>query len=513
MNINEKDFFHQATIRICGSLEIDYALLHCFEYLRDYIPLDEMWLVLIDKDIGTLRAVAIADSSGARKMDKTMHLPWIVRKELGTHDFTPRKVTIINRMELDPLALNLLNVLGYADSSSLVFSLSTYSDKISILVMRATGKDRFSDSHARLVSMLHDPFAIAMSNALRYEDLLKLKEDDNKYLVQELRQLAGEEIVGAESGLKNVMDMVHQVAPRDNPVMLLGETGVGKEVIANAIHYTSNRKDGTFIKVNCGSIPEGLIDSELFGHERGAFTGAVNQKRGRFERAHGGTIFLDEIGDLPLQAQSRLLRVIQQKELERVGGTKTIAVDTRIIVATHRNLEKMVAKNTFREDLWYRLSVFPIIIPPLRQRKSDIAALVEHFVKRKSKELNFRSIPPIEHGVIDRLIEYPWRGNVRELENMVERELIQYRGGQLSFKHLMLPRVEEKPFLSKSDGRTLTLDEVDARHILSVLEETNGKINGKGGAAQLLNLHPSTLRFRMDKLGISYGKKNRPRSK
>ncbi|MBA3036021.1 MAG: AAA family ATPase, partial [Desulfobacterium sp.] len=320
-------------------------------------------------------------------------------------------------------------------------------------------------------------------------------------------QLSGDEIIGAESGLKNVMDMVHQVAPRDNPVLLLGETGVGKEVIANAIHYSSPRKDGPFIKVNSGAIPEGLIDSELFGHEKGAFTGALNQKRGRFERAHGGTIFLDEIGDLPMQAQSRLLRVIQQKELERVGGTKTIQVDTRIIAATHRNLEQMVAKNKFREDLWYRLSIFPIIIPPLRQRKSDIPELVEHFLKRKSRELNLHGIPPIVPGAIDRLIDYQWKGNVRELENMVERALIQYNGGFLNFGHFIVSQVQDTPILSSTDGRMLTLCEVNVRHIQKALEATHGKINGPEGAARILGIHPSTLRCKMDKLGIKYGKK------
>ncbi|MFH2047403.1 MAG: sigma 54-interacting transcriptional regulator [Pseudomonadota bacterium] len=509
MNINEKDFFHQATIRICGNLEIEQAMLHTFEYLKDFIPLDEMWLILVDRNIGTIKTIAGANHAGARIMDRLIHVPANIRKELNEYDFTPKKITIINRAELNPLAFNLLNVLGYPDSSSLVFSLSTNTDRISVFVIRATGKDRFSDSHARLLAMLHDPIAIAMSNALKHEELLKLKEDDNRYLAQELRQLTGEEIIGAESGLKNVMDMVQQVAMRDNPVLLLGETGVGKEVIADAIHYTSNRKDGPFIKVNSGAIPEHLIDSELFGHEKGAFTGAVNQKRGRFERANGGTIFLDEIGDLPIQAQSRLLRVLQQKEIERVGGTKTILVDTRIIAATHRNLEQLVFNKKFREDLWYRLSVFPILIPPLRQRKSDIPALVKYFLKRKSKEMNFRTLPTVKPGAIEKMIEYPWSGNVRELENVVERALIQYRGGQLTFEHLHFHPVEETLLPSSTDGRVLTLNEIDARHIRLVLETTNGRINGKGGAAELLSIHPNTLRFRMDKLGISYGKKNK----
>ncbi|MBU4011688.1 MAG: sigma-54 dependent transcriptional regulator, partial [Proteobacteria bacterium] len=318
---------------------------------------------------------------------------------------------------------------------------------------------------------------------------------------------AGDEIVGAETGLKNVMDMVQQVAPRDNPVLLLGETGVGKEVIANAIHYASPRKNGPFIKVNSGAIPEGLIDSELFGHEKGAFTGAVSQKRGRFERAHGGTIFLDEIGDLPMQAQVRLLRVIQQKEMERVGGTETIEVDVRIITATHRNLEKLMGKNKFREDLWYRLNVFPIIIPPLRQRKTDIPLLIEHFLKRKSRELNFRSIPKIVPGNIERLIDYPWKGNVRELENMVERALIQYNGGLLNFDHFVFPQSDKLPTNTIASGKMLKLDEVCVRHIQSALEAARGRINGPYGAAELLGLLPSTLRGRMNKLGIIYGRK------
>jgi transcriptional regulator with GAF, ATPase, and Fis domain len=360
--------------------------------------------------------------------------------------------------------------------------------------------------------MLHDPFVVAMSNNLRHEEVIKLKDmlaDDNRYLSRELRQLAGDEIVGAQTGLKNVMDMVQQVAPRDNPVLLLGETGVGKEVVANAIHYASQRKNGPFIKVNSGAIPESLIDSELFGHEKGAFTGAVSQKRGRFERAHGGTIFLDEIGDLPIQAQVRLLRVIQQKEMERVGGTETIAVDVRIITATHRNLEKLIGKNKFREDLWYRLNVFPIIIPPLRQRKSDIPLLIEHFLKRKSKELNFRSIPQIAPGAVERLMDYPWKGNVRELENVVERALIQYNGGLLNFDHFAFPQAENMSSDDSDSGKILKFDELCARHIKTALEASSGRISGPYGAADLLGLLPSTLRGKMNKLGIMYGRKSK----
>ncbi len=405
------------------------------------------------------------------------------------------------------------SALGLPESSSMILPLLPDGVRIGAFVtMRKSGENFYSDLHAELFTMLHDLFAVSLSNALKHEEVIKLKDmlaDDNRYLIQELRQLAGEDIIGAESGLKSVMALVRKVAIRNNPVLLLGETGVGKELIANAIHYSSLRKDGPFIKVNSGAIPETLIDSELFGHEKGAFTGAVAQKRGRFERAQGGTIFLDEIGDLPLQAQIRLLRVVQQKELERVGGTETIPVDARIIVATHRDLEQMVSTNKFREDLWYRLNVFPIIVPPLRQRRADIPALVEYFLKRKSRELNFQKIPFLAPGATDSLMDYPWKGNVRELENMVERALIQYSGGLISFDPFIIPQNEDKPDIANMSREPLLLDVAMAHHIRAVLKTTKGKVSGRGGAAQLMGIHPSTLRLRMDNLGIPYRRKEK----
>jgi transcriptional regulator with GAF, ATPase, and Fis domain len=269
----------------------------------------------------------------------------------------------------------------------------------------------------------------------------------------------------------------------------------------------SPRKDGPFIKVNSGAIPETLLDSELFGHEKGAFTGALTQKRGRFERAHQGTIFLDEIGELPLQAQVRMLRVIQEKVIERVGGTKTIPVDIRIIAATHRNLEEMVGLEQFRKDLWFRLNVFPIEIPPLRDRKGDIPSLVRYFMDRKSKELKLHPQPKLAPGAIERLMDYHWPGNVRELENMVERALILNRTGPLSFDRLILTYQEEEPAaLAHREDGSLILDEVISRHIRSVLKMTKGKVHGPRGAAEVMGLNPSTLRNRMNKLGIFYGR-------
>jgi transcriptional regulator with GAF, ATPase, and Fis domain len=375
----------------------------------------------------------------------------------------------------------------------------------------AEGKGVFTRTHARLLSLLREPFAIAMSNALRYQEVLKLKDmldAENRELSRELLSTAGDEIIGAEFGLAGVMEMVRQVAPLNSPVMLLGETGVGKEVIANAIHRLSPRADAPFIKVNCGAIPEGLLDAELFGHEKGAFTGAIAQKRGRFERADKGSIFLDEIAELPLQAQVRLLRVLQHKEIERVGGTQMIPVDVRIISATNKNLEALVRSGAFREDLWYRLNIFPIMIPPLRQRTEDIPALVHHFVEKKAKELKIHTPPPVSAQGVERLKAHHWAGNVRELENLIERELIRRRGlddtGSLVFGNLSLPELREKKIDLPESGQVLVpLDEAMSQHIRKALRQTKGKIYGPGGAAEFLKVNPNTLRSRMRKLGIT----------
>ncbi|MBW2523197.1 MAG: sigma-54-dependent Fis family transcriptional regulator, partial [Deltaproteobacteria bacterium] len=262
---------------------------------------------------------------------------------------------------------------------------------------------------------------------------------------------------------------------------------------------------GPFIVVNCGAIPEALIDSELFGHEKGAFTGALTQKRGRFERAHGGTLFLDEIGEMPLAAQVRLLRVLQNHEIERVGGTERIAVDVRIIAATHRDLEALVREGRFREDLWFRLNVFPITIPPLRERTSDIPALVQHFVDRKAQELKLATTPVLAPGAIDALLDYSWPGNVRELENIVERAMILHRGAPLEFGHRAQHSGEARAALQEAEPQALPpLDSVVERHVRLALEQSGGKIHGPGGAAELLGLNPNTLRSKMRKLRIPF---------
>ncbi len=338
----------------------------------------------------------------------------------------------------------------------------------------------------------------------------KIKIEDNRFLHRELHRLSGDKIIGAEFGLKDVMEKANMASSVESPVLLQGKTGVGKDIIANYIHYSSSRYKESFITVNCGAIPDELIDSELFGHEKGAFTGALSQKRGRFERANKGTIFLDEIGELPLSAQVRLLRVLQNKEIERVGGVKTILLDIRIIAATNRNLETMVKNKQFREDLWFRLNVFPLLIPPLRLRIEDIPALAQHFIKRKTKELKLRDTPHLVSGAIDTLMAYDWPGNVRELENVIERAMILHRGKPLRFDDLGLSPVE--PINSTTvapEDETLELDALVKIHIQRVLKLTGGKIHGPGGAGEVLGMNPDTLRYRMKKLGIPFRKKNK----
>ena len=306
------------------------------------------------------------------------------------------------------------------------------------------------------------------------------------------------------------MENVRSVAPLSSPVLLLGDTGVGKEVIAGAIHNASLRRDEPFIKVNCGAIPETLMDSELFGHEKGAFTGALNHKRGRFERAHNGTIFLDEIGELSLEAQVRLLRVLQEKEIERVGGTESINVDIRVIAATHRNLNAMILEGKFREDLYFRLNVFPIYIPTLRERKGDIPGLVQHFIQKKSRDLKLTAIPTLAPKALDQLLAHHWPGNVRELENAVERAIILHREEPLSFAELGPKKeLEVTPVSASEDMESFDLDQVTADHIRRVLMVTNGRVEGEKGAADLLGINPGTLRGRMRKLGISFGRNNK----
>jgi formate hydrogenlyase transcriptional activator len=292
--------------------------------------------------------------------------------------------------------------------------------------------------------------------------------------------------------------MVKTVAPSNSTVLLLGETGTGKELIARSIHKHSRREERTFVKVNCAAIPTGLLESELFGHERGAFTGAIAQKVGRLELADGGSLFLDEIGDIPLELQPKLLRVLQEREFERLGSTRTKKVDVRVVAATHRDLETMIVDKQFRSDLYYRLNVFPITIPPLRERPEDIPLLVRHFVQQTARNMN-KAIDLISCDTMDALTQYSWPGNIRELENVIERAVILSPGSvlRLSIRDLHT-RIAPGP----DHERNQTLEEVERKHIVTTLKQTRWVLSGPRGAATRLGLHRATLYFRMKKLGI-----------
>lgn len=514
MNVDKNEFFRQATIRICGSLDIETALKRCFHYLEKMLPVDEMGLYLYDPGLNVFQRIAGVKSHGKNEFSPVSPLPEASKEKWSAIWADMGDITIINRVEERPEIQEVIEMYGLEMDISLIsMRLEMEGKRVGLLLLRARGRDRYTDEHAQLMLMLHEPFAIAMTNALQHQELIRLKDiltDDNRYLRRQIRDLSITEIIGADLGLRHVMEMIQQVSQLDSPVLLLGETGAGKGVVAHAIHDASPRRNGPFVSVNCGAIPESLFDSELFGHEKGAFTGAISQKKGRFERANGGTIFLDEIGELPPHAQVRLLHVFQEKTIERVGGTTPIPVDVRLISATHRNLEEMIQSGKFREDLWFRLNVFPIHIPPLRQRKEDIPALVHYFIGKKTIDLKMQEQPRISPGAMDQLMAYDWPGNVRELENIVERALIQYNGGALRFDRLLFntsaPARESE--ITES-GRMPTLDEVNAIHIRRALKAAKGKINGPGGAAELLGINPNTLRKRMNKLNIPYKRKER----
>ncbi len=513
--MNENEFFREATIRICGNLEIEVALLQCLKYLKGVIPVESMNLSVWEPDSKSLRVIARATDSGGEKADTLIPMSQIAKTNMEQmrKKFKASRwpdTDIINDSSADPGMREIIKHYDLEVSSLMHLILETVGRPLCSILVFGQGKNIYSEKDAQVLNLLKEPLSIAMSNALKHREVVKLKEllvEDNRYLHRELRQLSGDEIIGSDFGLRDIMKKTNQVASLDSPVLLLGETGVGKDVIANAIHSSSPRRKGPFIKMNCGAIPDTLIDSELFGHEKGAFTGALSEKRGRFERADKGTILLDEIGELPPQAQVRLLRVLQDKEIERVGGTKTIQLDIRIIAATNRNLEEMVKAKQFREDLWFRINVFPIMIPPLRERKSDIPALLKHFVNLKVKELKLPTIPVLSTGAIEPLMHYDWPGNIRELQNVVERALILNPTGPLNFNHMTLPKLTESNKLHEIIPMTGNLDEITSMHIRQILTQTNGKIHGPDGAADLLGINASTLRNRMNKLGIEYRKR------
>jgi len=509
MMIDENEFFREVSVRICGSLEIDKALLSCFEYVSRVMPVDELIITIYDPAMKCVKNIATADAQGAHLASEEIPMTPLLPEEVQDTEKFPRFRKLDNALD-DPIIRHLAQSVEWPPSSVLINRLMIEGKYVGSLLAVARGEGKYSDEDLKLWALVNEPAAIALANHLQYREVIRVKDllaDDKRYLQNELRKGIGGTLVGADFGLREVMEKVRRVAPLLSPVLLVGETGTGKEVIANAIHELSHRSNGPLIKVNCGAIPETLIDSELFGHEKGAFTGAIAQKRGRFERADGGTIFLDEISELPPQVQVRLLRVLQEKEIERVGGQETIKVNVRIVSATHTDLQSLVNSGRFREDLYFRLNIFPIIVPPLRERKNDIPILIHHFIQKKAQEMALSDVPDLAPGEIDRLVQYEWPGNVRELENAVERAIILSKSNYLTFGNIINGEAPPDRPVMEGLQETQKLDDMEARHIETVLDQAGGRVNGKGGAADLLGMNPSTLRHRMRKLGIRFGRK------
>jgi hydrogenase-4 transcriptional activator len=401
-----------------------------------------------------------------------------------------------------------------------------------MLVAVAEAGASFTTSHRSTFAQLLEPLAVALENDGRFHELKSLREAaeaDRETLLSRLgRQEVNEDVVGARTGLRYVMERVELVAQSDVPVLILGETGTGKEVVSRAIHTRSQRADGPFIRVNCGAIPPELVDSQLFGHEKGSFTGAAEQHQGWFERADRGTLFLDEIGELPLPAQVRLLRVLQDHQIERVGGRSPLHVDVRIVAATHRDLSAMVQERTFREDLWYRINIFPILLPTLRERLEDIPALVRHFAHRAATRFGLPVVEPSEAD-LQLLASYDWPGNIRELGAVIDRAVILGGGRRLDVGtaiglgrqvaapprsqpadatlYEVVPEEPAAPMASSqttppAPGEIVSLAMAMRQHIERALIATRGRIEGRRGAAALLDINPHTLRARMRKLRI-----------
>jgi formate hydrogenlyase transcriptional activator len=358
----------------------------------------------------------------------------------------------------------------------------------------------FTQDEIGFLSQFGTQVAIAVENALAYREIGILKEklaQEKLYLEDEIRsEINFKEIVGESTALKAALEKVATVASSDATVLILGETGTGKELIARAIHDASRRKGRTFVKLNCAAIPTGLLESELFGHEKGAFTGAIAQKIGRMELAHGGTLFLDEVGDIPLELQPKLLRALQEREFERLGSVRTQKADVRILAATNRDLQEMVAEKEFRSDLFYRLNVFPISIPALRDRQGDVPRLIRYFVSKYAKKMDKR-IETIPSASMEKLQSWHWPGNVRELENFIERSVILTQGPVL---HVPLAELQSQ---ETDDIAPVTLRETERDHILKILKETRGTLAGPNGAAARLGVKRTTLQYKMKKLGIT----------
>ncbi len=502
----------------CQHLELADAVLPIFVRLGAQLPIGELVVRELDLPRRTLETIAVAPSAGDEPAPPS-------HRELGADELDVilawSRSGALEHAAASVLRRRLPGLLpDGAEGDVLVGPLASPEGPRGVLVLVARRGKRFDASHEGLARALLEPFAAALANDRRVRALSAVREaaeaERTALLSRFGRTELGDTIIGAGAGLRPVLERVGLVAGLDVPVLVLGETGSGKEVVARAIHARSRRASGPFLRVNCGAIPAGLIDSELFGHERGSFTGALAERRGWFERADRGTLFLDEIGELPAEAQVRLLRVLQDHTLERVGGHRPIPVDVRIVAATHRDLQALIAEGRFREDLWYRIAVFPIHLPPLRDRVEDISALANHFALRAATRFGTPPRLPTPED-LELLASYPWPGNVRELIAVVERAAILGSGARLEVNTALgvAPGAPggavTRPEAVSTAESFPSLDRAMARHIEAALARTRGKIEGPGGAAELLDINPHTLRARMRRLGVDR-RRHRPAS-
>jgi len=478
------------------------------------MPLAQLLVRRIDPRRGCVETVAVGFPNGDPRW-ATASTP-CSGEDLGRLAAWRQSGAIQHRVLGAPLPEELRLVLPVATEAEILAGpLGESEGNEGVVVFVAAGHARFDARHEALAQVLLEPFAAALANDHQLREVAALREAaeaENRTLLQRLgRRSLDDTIVGASSGLRDVIERVNLVARSDAPVLIFGETGTGKELIARTIHAQSPRADGPVLRVNCGAIPPELIDSELFGHERGAFTSAIELRKGWFERADGGTLFLDEVGELPPAAQVRLLRILQDGWMERVGGQQPVHVDVRIVAATHRDLADMVSRGEFRADLWYRIAVFPIVLPPLRERTEDIPELARHFARRAATRFGLAEVLPSESD-IQLLTSYSWPGNIRELASVMDRAAILGNGASLEVASALgvVDRVATapKPVVVREVAgpaqEVAPLDVVVRRHIESALSATGGRVEGPRGAAALLRINPNTLRARMRKLGIRW---------